>query len=396
MAKPYTISVPEARIDDLRQRLSLARFPDELDEAGWDYGAPLGEVKRLAEYWRTTFDWRMAESELNKFPNYISSINVDGFGELDLHFLHQPSTPDAIPLLFCHGWPGNYLEASKILNLLAENHSGVKFHVVAPSLPNYGWSAGTKKKGFGLAQYAEACHNLMQSLGYKKYVTQGGDWGYYITRTIGLLYPDFCLASHINMIRANPPNWSSNPLLALSHAVVPYSDFEKKGLERQKWFMEEGSGYHLLQRTKPQTIGYALTDSPVALLAWMYEKLHDWTDEYPWTDDELLTWISIYWFSTAGPAASCRIYYEAYHTSKGISRDRTSQWIDRVPLGLAYAPKELGLPPHTWGRTLGPVVFEREHSAGGHFLAWEKPEEIVKDLRAMFGTDGPCHGITKS
>lgn len=127
------------------------------------------------------------------------------------------------------------------------------------------------------------------------------------------------------MIRANPPNWSSNPLLALSHAVTPYSDFEKKGLERQKWFMEEGSGYHLLQRTKPQTIGYALSDSPVALLAWMYEKLHDWTDEYPWTDDELLTWISIYWFSTAGPAATCRIYYEAYHTSTGISRDRTGQ-----------------------------------------------------------------------
>jgi hypothetical protein len=146
--------------------------------------------------------------------------------------------------------------------------------------------------------------------------------------------------------------------------------------------MEEGTGYRLLQSTKPQTIGYALHDSPVALLAWIYEKLHDWTDDYPWSDDEILTWVSIYYFSTAGPAASLRIYYEAVHnTSVGVTRDRTSQWIGKVKLGLCHSPKEL-------------VVFESQKTKGGHFAAHEQPAEIVRDLRTMFGKGGPCYRIT--
>lgn len=234
----------------------------------------------------------------------------------------------------------------------------------------------------------------MKQLGYDKYVTQGGDWGFYITRAIGLMYPDSCLASHINMIRASPPSWSTHPLLALAHATTPYTEFEKKGLERSDWFANEGSGYRVIQCTKPQTPGYAITDSPVGLLAWIYEKLHDWTDNYPWSDDEILDWVSIYWFSTAGPAASFRIYYEATHAkSTGISRDRTQQFIPTVRLGLSFAPKELTVLPKTWCRTLGPVVYEGEHEAGGHFLAHERPEFIVEDLRAMFGPGGPCAGI---
>ena len=141
------------------------------------------------------------------------------------------------------------------------------------------------------------------------------------------------------MIRASPPTWSSNPVLALQHAVTPYSEAEEQGRSRSDWFANEGSGYRLIQSTKPQTVGYALADSPVALLAWIYEKLHDWTDSYPWTDDEILTWVSIYWFSTAGPAASVRIYYEATHTSAEANRERVQLWIDTVKLGLCYAPK---------------------------------------------------------
>ncbi|KAL1307000.1 hypothetical protein AAFC00_005630 [Neodothiora populina] len=396
----FNISISDAQLNDLKQRLSLARFPDEVEDVGWQYGTPLADVKRLTSYWQTTFDWKAAESKLNALPNYKTTVAVEGFGEIDMHFIHQRSSDDAVPLLFCHGWPGSYLEVSKMLPLLTEDASGIQFNVVAPSLPNYGWSGGVTKKGFGLAQYAEACHNLMQKLGYTKYVTQGGDWGYYITRAVGLRYPDFCKASHINMIRANPPTWAENPVLALQHAVTPYTQAEKEGLTRMNWFLNEGSAYRLLQSTKPQTIGYAFTDSPVALLSWIYEKLHDWTDSYPWTDDEILTWVSIYWFSTAGPAATCRVYYEATHpTPEGIpsvSRDRTAQWIDRVPLGLAYVPRELGVPPRTWARTHGPVVYEREHSSGGHFLAWERPEEVAKDLKAMFGKGGPCDGVTKA
>ena len=151
-----------------------------------------------------------------------------------------------------------------------------------------------------------------------------------------------------------PPKWTQHPFLALQHAVTPYSERDKAGFERSKWFLDQGSGYRLEQSTKPQTLGYGLSDSPVALLAWIYEKLHDWTDDYPWTDDEILTWISIYWFSTAGPTANLRIYYEATHTREnGVHRDRTNRWIDKVKLGLCYTPKELSLIPHTWGRTLG-------------------------------------------
>ncbi|KAG9515279.1 alpha/beta-hydrolase, partial [Aureobasidium melanogenum] len=394
----YRINIDESRLEDLRKRLDLATFPDELDdlEDGWAYGSPLADIKRLTSYWRNEYDWRKVEVQLNELPNFETTVTVDGFGDIELHFLHQPnSAPDAVPLLFVHGWPGSYLEVSKMLAALSTSANSVSFHVVAPSLPNFGWSAGVKKKGFGLGQYAEACHRLMQSLGYNKYVTQGGDWGMYITRSIGLLYPDSCLASHITMVRADPPELSTNPLLAIQHALTPYTEDEQKGLARSDWFNKEGTGYRLIQSTKPQTVGYALADSPVALLAWIYEKLHDWTDSYPWTDDEILTWVSIYWFSRAGPAASIRIYYEATHTSTQVTRERIQRYIG-VKLGLCYAPKELSILPRTWGRTLGPVVFESEKKQGGHFLAYEQPDEIVADLRAMFGSSGACYNILKS
>lgn len=354
-------------------------------------------MKRLAEYWKNGFDWRVQETKLNEHPNYHQRIKVEGFDELDIHYIHQPSdSPDAIPLLFAHGWPGSYLEVTKMLASLKESNNGVAFHIVAPSLPNFAWSEGPKKTGFNLAKYAECLHNLMQKLGYERYVTQGGDWGFYITRAIGLLYPESCLASHVNMIRASQPSWTSHPVLALQHALTPYTDGDRKGLERGAWFQNEGQGYRILQSTKPQTVGYALTDSPVALLAWLYEKLHDWTDDYPWTDDEILTWVCIYYFSTAGPAASLRIYYEATHPQAGVWKERTQVWIPKVKLGLCKTPRELGLVPNTWGRTLGPVVFESDKDKGGHFAAYEVPEEIVKDLRQMFGKRGPCYRIIES
>lgn len=237
----------------------------------------------------------------------------------------------------------------------------------------------------------------MLQLGFTEYVTQGGDWGFYITRAMGLIYPEHVKASHINMVRSFAPKWSKHPWLALQHALKPYSEKEKKGFARSQWFTQEGSGYNIEQRTKPQTIGYALADSPVALLAWIYEKLHDWTDGYPWTDEEILTWISIYQFSTAGPAANVRIYYEAMHAPGKYMKDRerVMEWVPKVPLGLAFFPKELTVVPKTWARTLGPVAYESENDSGGHFAAYEKPENIVRDLRAMFGKRGPCYNVVK-
>jgi hypothetical protein len=206
------------------------------------------------------------------------------------------------------------------------------------------------------------------------------------------MYPQHCKANHLNMIIGLKPQWTKHPTLALQHAITPYSNCEKEGIARYEWFLQEGRGYSRVQGTKPQTIGYALADSPVALLAWIYEKLYDWTDAYPWTEDEVCTWVSIYWFSTAGPAASVRIYYEAAH-----SRDKevTMAWIPNVKLGLSQFPKELRVIPKTWARTLGPVVFESESPTGGHFAAWERPEVIVRDLKEMFGKEGGAYALVK-
>lgn len=197
------------------------------------------------------------------------------------------------------------------------------------------------------------------------------------------------------MALAKPPAWTENPLLALQHAVSPYTDREKRGRERSSWFQEEGYGYNLLQSTKPQTIGFALADSPVALLAWIYEKLHDWTDGYTWTEDEILTFVSIYWFSRAGPASSVRIYYEAAHTEShsDVTYTTLQKYVAHVKLGIAHFPQEISVVPHSWAATMGPVVQQTVHDRGGHFAAWEQPQAIASDLRKMFGKGGPCFGI---
>jgi hypothetical protein len=225
-------------------------------------------------------------------------------------------------------------------------------------------------------------------------VTQGGDWGFYITRTIGRMYPEACKGSHINMVRANPPTFFQSPIDAIRHAIIPYTALERAGIKRAEWFEKEGSGYRLLLSTKPQTLGYALSASPVALLAWIYEKLHDWTDSYPFTDDEILKWISIYAFSVAGPAANVRIYYESVHAAdQKLSREGAHSYVPTVKLGQSFFPKELRVVPFSWGRTLGPVVFQRRHDKGGHFAAFERPHELVEDVRDMFGKGGGAFGV---
>ncbi|KXJ94773.1 microsomal epoxide hydrolase [Microdochium bolleyi] len=404
--KPYTIAVPDAAIEDLKLRLSLARFPDELDGADWDMGAPLADVRRLAKHWQTSYDWRAAEKRLNKLPQFVTPIQCGGgsFESLNIHFIHMRSSkPNAIPLLFIHGWPGHYQEVLKILQPLVEGggdgDGAPAFDVVAPSLPNFGFSEGTKKRGFALEQYAETVHKLMLKLGYNEYVTQGGDWGCHISRALAHLYPTHCRATHLNMDNCSPPSFLRNPLLATQHLLTPYSAREQKGQDRTKWFNEQGRGYNLEQSTKPQTLGYALADSPVACLSWIYEKLHDWTDGYPWTDDEVCTWVSTYWFSTAGPAASVRIYYETAHNVDGregkIGRERLREYTPGVKLGFSHFPMDLAVLPRSWFGTLGEVVFQREQESGGHFAAWERPEELVRDVREMFGKGGGAFGCVE-
>ncbi|EHK96927.1 putative epoxide hydrolase [Glarea lozoyensis 74030] len=366
---PFQISIPPSTLSTFKSKLLAAEFPDELQSSQWDMGVPLAEMKRLTKAF-AEWDWRQAERELNLVPQFVTPVEVEGFGGVDVHFVWERSEVEgAVPLLFVHG---------------------------SPSLPNFGFSSGIKTRGFGIAQYAETCHKLMLSLGYPQYVTQGGDWGFYITRAIGHLYPDSCMASHINMLRAPPPKFKKNPILATQHKLTSYTKAEEEGFKRTEWFAQEGRGYYMEQATKPQTLAYALTDSPVALLAWIYEKMHDWTDEYPWSDEEVFRWVAIYAFSRAGPGAAHRIYYETMHTGEGgITRDIVEGWIPKVKLGLAYNPKEISVLPATWCRTLGPVVYEAFNESGGHFYATEKPALLARDLRTMFGKGGGAYKVVK-
>ncbi|KAI1392638.1 alpha/beta-hydrolase [Hypoxylon trugodes] len=372
---PYNIAFPPSEVNELKQRLLNARFPGLAGENNWDRGPPIRDIRRLATHWRESFNFSQFEEKLNQLNNYEATVSVDGFDPFQLHFIHHKSAAaDAIPLLFIHGWPGSFIEVTKILPLLAK--SDPAFHVIAPSLPNYGFSGLTPKPGFGIKQYAEACLKLMQGLGYEKFATQGGDWGSIISRTMGVLYPESVLALHLNLVMASAPT------------DVDPADAARVQEQHKNW-METGDGYYKIQRQRPNTIGIALADSPVGLLTWIYDKLVAWTDEYPWTDDEVCEWLSIYWFSRAGPAASVTIYHEVFrgefNLGAGIYPPRNSL------IGFSYFPKEIMCTPSSWNKQLGDVVFERKHERGGHFAAWEKPEDLVGDLRDMFARGGRAY-----
>ncbi|KAF9233470.1 Alpha/Beta hydrolase protein [Melanogaster broomeanus] len=382
---PFSISISGQQLETLQKKLQLTNFPDELDDAGWTYGAPLADIKRLVRRWRDGYDWRKHETELNnELPMFTRDIDVDGFGSLNIHYVHKKSeVVDAIPLLFCHGWPGSFYEVRKLLPLLtATSPEHPSFHVVALSLPGYGFSEAPRKQGFKGVQYAEVAHKLMLALGYNEYVTQGGDWGSVITRKMAVLYGGkHHKAWHTNFPLAFPPSFTKNPLSFLEFLVTPFSAAEKAGLARTKWIQTQGTGYFAEQSTQPQTLGYSLADSPVGLLAWIYEKLHHWTDDYPWEDDEVLTWVSIYWFSRAGPAASLKIYFELAN-----SKEISERLFPKIPMGVSFFPKELIIVPRA-------LFLEFGHESGGHFASHEKPEELANDLHKMFGKGGGAYGV---
>ncbi|THV02300.1 alpha/beta-hydrolase [Dendrothele bispora CBS 962.96] len=404
---PFKISIPDTQLELLRKKLDLVTFPDELEDAGSRYGVPLADIKRLVARWKDGFDWRVEEAKLNdEMPQFTRDIEVsDGHGTLNVHYVHKRSEVDgAVPLLFVHGC--DFIESRKILPLLTEaSRDGdfPSFHVVALSLPGFGFSEAPKKSGFTPDYHAEVAHKLMLSLGYNEYVTQGGDWGYVITRKIAMKYGGtHSKAWHTNMSMGFPPlNPISHPILFLQWMLTPYSEPEKAGFARWKQFQKEENGYYILQCNKPQTVGYgyALADSPVGLLGWIYEGLVNWTDEYPWTDDEVLTWISIYLFSRAGPTASFRIYYEAQH-SKDSGFISLTGGNPKIPMGVSRFPKDMVVAPMSWIKTTGNVVFAGDHTSvgtnkgGGHFAAYERPEALVEDLRNMFGRGGPAFGVT--
>jgi pimeloyl-ACP methyl ester carboxylesterase len=377
--QPFEIHVPDAVLGDLRERLARTRWPDQIEGAGWDYGAELSAVRDLCTYWREKFDWRRVEDELRRYAH--GATEVDG---QRLHFLHARSKhADAFPLVVTHGWPGSILEFQKILGPLTDPtaHGGEArdaFHVVCPSIPGYGFSEPTRSRGWDVQRVAEAEIELMRRLGYARYGAQGGDWGAMISTQIGRLDPAHCAGIHLNMALAFP--LPDGP---------PLSETEQRWVAELQAFQAGETGYQQIQGTKPQTLGYGLTDSPAGLCAWIVEKFRTWSDcdgelERRFTKDELLANVTLYWV-TGTINSSVRLYYETMKSGRiGVTQGRIE-----VPTAIAVFPKEIYKPPRAWAEKLYDVrqftVFER----GGHFAAMEEPEALVGDVRRFFRTLRP-------
>jgi pimeloyl-ACP methyl ester carboxylesterase len=370
--RPYRIEVPNAVLDDLKERLGRTRWPEAETVDDWSQGIPLAYTRDLAAYWADGYDWRSREAALNRFDHYLTEI--DG---LDIHFIHQRSPhDDALPLLITHGWPGSVVEFHKVIEPLVKPPSGRPedaFHVICPSLPGYGFSGRPTHAGWGVQKIAEAWETLVGRLGYDRYGAQGGDWGAAVTTQIGR-NRGRCVGIHLNMPIARPAADSSGGDL---------TEDEQRALaafaEHQKW----GTGYSKQQSTRPQTLGYGLVDSPVGQLAWIVEKFWGWTDcdghpENVLSRDELLDNVMLYWATRSG-ASSARLYWESFN------RFGTDGRVD-LPTGVASFPKEILRTPRQWCEAAYNITHWTTMPRGGHFAAFEQPELFVDDVRAFFAT----------
>jgi microsomal epoxide hydrolase len=361
--RPFVVDIPQADLDDLHQRLARTRFPEQIPDAGWDYGTELGYARELVEYWRDTYDWRAAEARLNEFDHFTAT--VDG---ANVHFIHQRSPePDALPVIITHGWPGSVVEFLDVIGPLTDPraHGGDPadaLHVVVPSIPGYAFSGPTLERGWDPGRIATAWATLMTGLGYERYGAQGGDWGAMITTQLGRQAPAGLLGIHLNMVVAGPP---------------PGADMTA--------YMEHEAGYMQIQSTKPQTLGYALEDSPAGVGAWIVEKFRAWSDcdgdvESSFTRDQLLTNVMLYWL-TGTAHSSARLYYE----NRQSGNFAIGGHVD-VPTGAAIFPREIIRPPRNWVEYHYNLTHWSEMPRGGHFAAMEEPELFVDDVRAFFRT----------
>lgn len=361
--RPFRVDVPQADLDELRDRLARTRWPDELPGVGWAYGVPLDYLKELAEYWRTTYDWRAAEAGLNAYPQFTTVVD----GQV-VHFVHvRSNNPDAIPLLVTHGWPGSVAEMMKIIGPLSAD-----FHVVVPSLPGFGFSGPTTETGWDVGRVTRALGTLMERLGYERFAAHGGDWGAGVTRGLGVLMPERVIGAHITLL----PGAAARP------KDVDDEDPEiRASAEKAAHFQREEAGYSAIQGTRPQTLAYGLTDSPAGQLAWVAEKFKVWTDsenapEDAVDRDQLLTNVSIYWF-TATAGSSARIYYETRHAGRSYEPST-------VPTAMAVFAREISNPVRRYAERDNAIQRWTEFPRGGHFAAMEQPEALVGDIRAFF------------
>lgn len=380
--EPFTVAIPEATLTDLRERLVRTRWPADFANAKWEYGTNGAYLKELVDYWIRDFDWRKQEREINSFSHYRAEI--DG---VPIHFIHEPGKgPNPMPLIVTHGWPWTFWDMKKVIRPLADPASfggdpRDAFDVVVPSLPGYGFSTPLTKPGVNYAETAELWVTLMREvLGYRKFAAQGGDWGSIITHQLGHKHADKLYGIHVNLM-VPLGLWG-----ARFPAASEYGPDEQGWHEQTMHFLTAESGYSALQTTKPQTIAYALNDSPAGLCAWILEKRRTWSDcggdvETRFTKDELLTTMTIYW-ATQSYGTSARFYYEAVHRPWQPSHNRTP--MIEAPTAIAALPKEVILLPRKWAEKNYNLKRWTKFKAGGHFAHMEEPQAMVDDIRAFF------------
>jgi len=371
MIKPFTAKIPQSVFDDLKLRLMQTRWPDEITNSDWKYGADLSFMKELAAYWTNTFNWRKVEDEINFYPNFIGEIKGH-----KIHFLHiKGNGKRSVPLLITHGWPGSFLEMMKLIPLLTQDPD-FSFDLVIPSIPGFGFSDKITQPGCNSAFVADLWHQLMTELGYDRYGAQGGDIGSGISTWLSLRYPSNVIGLHLNYISG-----SYKPYLPegekISDEVLA---FQKHGAE---WSAKEGA-YAYMHATKPLTTAYGLNDSPVGLCAWIVEKFSSWSDnkgniESVFSKEELLANVTLYW-ATQTIHSSMRIYNENSKKPLVLEKD---QFVT-VPVGFAKFPKELPTPPRAYIEKGFNIQRWTIMPVGGHFAAMEQPQLLADDIREFF------------
>ena len=373
MITPFSVDIPQSELDDLKTRLKNTRWPDEIEGSHWNYGTNLSYVKELTDYWLNTFDWRLVEEEINSYPNFIAEI--DGY---KIHFMHIKGKGEkSIPLIISHGWPGSFLEMMKLIPLLTTD-AAFSFDLVIPSVMGFGFSDKIDHEGGNSSFVADLWHKLMIELGYARYGAQGGDIGSGISTWLSLKYPNNVIGIHLNYISG-----SYSPYIKegeqLSEEVVA---FKKTAVN---WYVAEG-GYSHMHGTKPLTLAYGLTDSPVGLCAWILEKFKSWSDtdeniENTFTKDELLANVTLYWL-TQTIHSSIRIYNENGKKPHVFGKHD----FIKVPVGFAKFPKELPTPPRSYIEKGFNIQRWTEMDAGGHFAAMEQPTLLANDITSFFKT----------
>jgi pimeloyl-ACP methyl ester carboxylesterase len=382
--RPFRCEIPKKEVDELRRRVRATRWPGSETVPDRSQGAQLQKLKPLVEYWGTGYNWRRGEKKLNAHPQFMTRI--DG---LDIHFIHVKSKHEgALPLVMTHGWPGSVLELVKTIGPLTDPtaHGGAPedaFHIVIPSMPGYGFSEVPTEIGWGPDRIGRAWHVLMKRLGYNSYVSQGGDWGAVVSDKMAAQAPEGLLGIHTNM-PATVPADIAKALADGGPAPAGLSADEKAAYEQMNALYTKGAGYALMMVTRPQTLGYALTDSPVGLAAWYYDKFADWTysggdPEKSLTRDEMLDDISLYWF-TGTATSGARLYWE--------NNANNFNAVDiKIPAAITVFPGEIYQAPRSWAeKAYHNLIYYNKVDKGGHFAAWEQPELFTSELRAAFRT----------